>query len=59
MASAKWYKGELRGGKPRPLDELKWRIQDIFIALPGNALENVFGLSLPGCTLVVHIPLCL
>jgi hypothetical protein len=45
MASTKSYKGELRGGKPRLLEELKWRIQDNFIVLPGNALENILVLA--------------
>jgi len=58
IASAKWTKGELQGGKPRTLEEQNRKIEDTFVAVPGNAVENVLGLRLPGCNLMGDIPLC-
>jgi hypothetical protein len=51
--------GELHGGKPGTLEEQNRQIEDAFVAVPGNALENVLGLRLPGCNLMGDIPLCL
>ena len=43
IASAKWNKGELPGGKPKTLEELKREIQNTFVVVPLECLGKSFG----------------